>query len=312
MKKEFLAVTGDAGMRLDVFLKEKLPDYSRAFLQRKILAESILVNGKRTKPGFMLAPGDRIALDIQKPSSELEPNLLLDVPVLFENRELLVINKPAGMAVHPAAFPGKDTVANWLVARYPAVRDIGDSLLRPGILHRLDRWTSGVMVIAKTQGMFEYLKEIFKARRARKEYLALLEGRLPKREGGVEGYLAPGRKDFRKKVFQKLPLSRKAKLSRSRFRVMRYIDGVTLAKFFPETGRTHQIRVHAKHLGYPVLGDCVYGATCRFRGMPRCRFYLHARRLALPMPDGREASFSAPVPGDFRNILRALADTPTQ
>ncbi|MDO8557991.1 MAG: RluA family pseudouridine synthase [bacterium] len=309
MKRTLVVPPQNTGERLDIYLKKNLPDESRAFLQRQIFDGKILLNGRRARPRTKLVAGDTLTAEIQRPPSELAPSLSPVIPVIFENAELLVINKPSGITVHPAHFPGNNTVANWLISQYPEIRSVGDSRIRPGIVHRLDKGTSGVMVIAKTQKMFEYLKRLFKERVVKKEYTAILEGKISKTKGVVEGYLAPSKKNYRKKKFQVLPSSGKAKMSRTKFEAIRYADGLTLAKFFPETGRTHQIRVHAKSLGAPVLGDALYGAETKLPEDFRGRFFLHASKISFPFPDDSEKSFSAPLPEDFKKVIEWLGAT---
>ncbi len=307
MRRELTVEPESEGKRLDVFLKKHLPDESRAFLQYLIRDGTVTVNGKKNKSHYLLRSSDHIVVDAPIKQHALAPEPDLPIPIIYESAELLVINKPSGIAVHPVHFPGSATIVNWLVARYPKIRSVGDSRIRPGIAHRLDKGTSGVMAIAKTQKMFEHLKQLFKTRVVKKEYLAILEGKLAQTEGVVEGYLAPSKKDYRKKKFQKLPTSVKAKMSRTQFRVMRYVNGLTLAKFFPETGRTHQIRVHAKSLGTPVLGDMLYGAKLKLPDEFHGRFFLHASQLSFPLPNGVQKSFFAPLPEDFRKVIQRFS-----
>lgn len=307
MRREFIAGGRDAGKRVDLFLRGAMPDQSRAFLQKLIAGGKVTVNSQIPKSRRLLCAGDRVFIQFEPLPAELLPDPGVRIPVIFEGKDLLVIDKPAGIVAHPLKISGRGTLANWLVSRCTALRAVGDSPLRPGIVHRLDRWTSGLLLIAKSQPMFDYLKTLFKGRAVRKEYLAILEGNLESSEGTIEGYLAPGKRDYRRKQFATLPLSRGAKSSRTRFVVERRLKGVTLVRFFPETGRTHQLRVHATRLGHPILGDAVYGARRvlpeRFGG----RFFLHASRLAFALPDGRRVAFRAPLPADFREMLEALA-----
>lgn len=301
---EFRVGSRDAGRRLDIFLKERVPGRARAFFCARIAAGGVTVNGGvAQKAGHHLKKGDAVVLREEPAQTQLMPQPELAIPLLFEDRELLVLDKPPGMNVHPARVSGSGTVVNWLVAHVPALRTVGDSPLRPGIVHRLDRGTSGVILIAKTQRMFMHLKDLFAERLIEKEYAAIVEGAPPRAQGVVEGYLVPSQREYRKKELRSLPLAGRARSSRTRYEILEKRGVISIVRFFPETGRTHQIRVHAASLGAPILGDRLYGAKIALPPQFAGRFFLHAARIRFPGLGGEKHGFSAPIPADFTEVL---------
>lgn len=297
---DWIVTPRDAGKRLDVFLKEKLSARSRAFLQSRIKEGAAHVSGARKHAAARLRAGERVTfIGGGQRRMILTPQADVPVAIIAERGGVIAINKPAGIAAHPATLEGVGTVANWVASRIPGARSVGGDPRRPGIVHRLDRYTSGVMVIARTQGIFEHLKACFAARRVAKEYIALVEGTPQDPRGVVEGLVVRSPKRHDQRRLMTLPLASGARSSRSRYTIEHAGKTVSMVRFFPETGRTHQIRLHAKALGTPVLGDRAYGARFTLPQELSHRFYLHAKRIAFPLPDGTEAVFSAPLPPEF-------------
>jgi 23S rRNA pseudouridine1911/1915/1917 synthase len=219
--------------------------------------------------------------------------------VVYEDTELLVITKPAGMVVHPAAGHQQSTLVNALLARYPSL-SVGDEG-RPGIVHRLDRDTSGLMLVARTQPALEHLREQFRTRRVKKTYLALVHGAPPTPEGVIE---APIARDPRAR--KRMAVLSGGRPARTGYRLITEMDGYSLLAVSPETGRTHQIRVHLAWLGVPVVGDRVYGRRRERVDTPRQ--FLHAWRLSFDHPSGAgRINLESPLPDDLRGALRNIA-----
>lgn len=290
------------GIRLDRWLVMALPERSRAEIQRWIKEGHVLVGGIRPKASYKVRPGDAITVQIPPPlpaTAQPEP---IPLDVLYEDEHLLVINKPAGMVVHPA--PGRvhrtGTLVNAVLARVPDLAVSGEQ--RPGIVHRLDKDTSGVILVAKNDTALRDLQAQFKARTVEKAYLALVEGELPTAHGRIE---APIGRDPRHRQRMAVVPERKGRPAVTEFFVRERFSGYTLIEARPRTGRTHQIRVHLASIGHPLVGDPVYG-----RKHPRLhcpRQFLHALRIGIRLPgSGAWAEFTAPLPADLEEVLQRL------
>lgn len=290
-----------SGERLDVFLArfESIP--SRAQARRLIEEGRVLVNGApATKAGVKLAPGDSIAVFLPPPSPQSLVAERIAIDVVFEDDHLVVVNKPRGMVVHPAPGHAGGTLLNALLHRYPEIAGVGGAA-RPGIVHRLDKETTGLLVVARSRAAYDGLVAQLKARAVSRVYLALVHGRPPADEGSIDAPI--GRHPHNR---QKMAVvERGGRPARSHFRVVERFRGYTLLEVRLETGRTHQIRVHMAHIGHPVAGDRRYGA-------PKSSLFpdgqaLHAARLAFAHPlTGASLSFSAPLPEEFQEALRLL------
>lgn len=294
---EFIAET--SGERLDKLVATQATMLSRATVQRLIKSGQVTVNGCLSKPSYRVEPGDRIGVCLPQ---ESEPELLpesLSLDVLYEDEYLLVVNKPPGMVVHPGAGHRSGTLVNALLGRYPQIVDVC-GLERAGIVHRLDKDTSGVIVIAKTEPVCQALQRQFKKRRVRKTYLALVEGHPNPRRGVIE---APIGRDKRQR--KQMAIVRSGREARTAYQVIELFDDNSLVEVRPETGRTHQIRIHLAWLGYPVVGDQVYGY--RKRRLPIQRQFLHAHKLELEHPvTGESLTLTAPLASDLVKLLRQL------
>lgn len=280
---EFRVTT--AGQRLDQFLHSQMPEYSRTFLQNL----KIHVNGRPTKPSYTVRAGDRVTVEIPPPVPvDAQPE---DIPldVLFEDDDLIVVNKPAGLVVHPAAGNLTGTLVNALLHHCRGqLAGIG-GVQRPGIVHRLDKGTSGCLVVAKTDAAHQSLVQQFKAREVRKIYRAVCWGMFDRPSGRVETTIGRSARD-RKKMSARAPRGRPAL---TEYRVLRQLPELALVELTLHTGRTHQIRVHMAHLGHPVVGDPVYGKS----EIRVARLLLHAYKLGFQHPrTGAWREFTAPVP----------------
>jgi 23S rRNA pseudouridine1911/1915/1917 synthase len=282
-----------SGQRLDQFLRAELPAYSRAFLQHLIQAGHIFVNDSPTKSSYKVRAGDTIAVEIPPPRPlEAQPEeIALDV--LYEDADLIVVNKPVGMVVHPAAGSFTGTLVNALLHHCRGqLAGIG-GVERPGIVHRLDKGTSGCIVVAKTDAAHKSLVAQFKARRVRKIYRAVCVGRLARLAGKIES--AIGRSERDRKKMSVTP--RRGRPSLTEYRVLKQHADCALVELTLHTGRTHQIRVHMAHIGHPLVGDVVYGKS----KIPVARPMLHAYKLGFTHPrSGETMEFTAPVPDDFK------------
>jgi len=298
-----------AGLRLDVFLAGFLA-VSRTRIQRAIAEGEVRVNGQVRRASYRVEPGDEIEADVPAPvTTDLVPE---DLPltIRFEDEAILVLEKPAGQVVHPAAGVMRGTLANALAFYFGQQRP-GAEPLRPGIVHRLDRDTSGLMVIAKTDTALEHLAEQFRARTVEKSYLALVHGDLV----GAGTIDAPIARDRKHRI--KMTVDPSGRPARSHYVVQQRFGPVTLLEVRIETGRTHQIRVHCAHIRHPVVGDPLYGLgrdrqlrhPAHRQAVERLgRQFLHAAQLAFVHPvSAQPMHFVSPLPPDLQECLRAFA-----
>jgi len=300
-----VSITADAacsGIRLDVFIAERLPECSRSLAGHLITTERFKVNGQARKPSYRLKAGDVVCGRLPAPQPcgfQPEP---IPLSLLYEDADIIVIDKPAGLVVHPAPGHRSGTLVNALLYHCPDLTGIGAEL-RPGIVHRLDKDTSGTLVVAKTAVALDHLAGQFKRRTVRKDYLALVHGQMPTPSGTVR--LPIGRHPVDRKRMS--TVSRKGREAVTEWRVLRALWGASLLEVGLRTGRTHQIRVHCAAIGHPILGDPVYG---RGRGGERRgpgRQMLHALRLEIDHPrTGERMRFESPLPEDMLEVLREL------
>jgi 23S rRNA pseudouridine1911/1915/1917 synthase len=310
---DFVVSHEDQDKRLDVFLSSQPLGLSRSRIQALIRDGHLQVNLRPTKPGYRLKTGDRLLLRIPPPQPPpLEPEMVA-FEVLREDPSVIFINKPPGLVVHPAPGHSSGTLVHGLLQRYPGLSCVG-GVSRPGIVHRLDKDTSGVLVVAKNDRAHQLLSKQFKSGQVRKRYLAIVHGPLKGQSGTID--LPVGRHPKRRKEMAVL-LERGRAATTTWEKIEVFDFGLTLLGLTIKTGRTHQIRVHLSHLGFPVAGDPVYGhgknwwknhPLCR-RGIlePLGRQMLHARSLGLMHPDfDCFMEVEAPLPEDMRSTLEAL------
>ena len=300
---DFSVSADQAGLRLDHFLALVIPDESRSSLSAAVRSGLILVNDKSQKSGYRLKAGEQVSGSlIEPPPLEI---LAEDIPldILFEDDHLLVLAKPPGLVVHPGSGHHRGTLVNGLVYHCQTICEVGDEL-RPGIVHRLDKDTSGVMVVAKTAATHRLLVDAFRDRQVDKEYIALVHGSPYDEQGRIVA--AIGRHRINR---QKMAITESGgRYAATNWHVLaRYGHDFTLLQVGIETGRTHQIRVHLSSLGFPVAGDSLYGSNRPGKGFPRQ--LLHAFRLSFTHPITRKRlSFEAPLPADFATIVDRLAN----
>lgn len=307
-KRELWIITPDSvRMRLDQFLISRIPGESRSQIQNWIRKGYLLVNGEKIKTGHLTRLNDRIELRL--PSLPPDTPFAEDIPldVLYEDSDLAVINKPAGLVCHMGAGVRSGTLVNALFHRMGPI-EAGDPQ-RPGIVHRLDKLTSGVMLVAKNNQAHRKLSQQFKNREVRKEYLALVHGSPSPPSGTIDVPLGRDPRD-RKKIS---PRARHARRAVTHYRVKHNYGAVSLLEIRIETGRTHQIRVHLAHKGHPVVGDPVYGSgrnlpASLLKAAPRLqRPFLHSHILGFHHPSsGKELVFTAPLPEELQQFLDAI------
>jgi 23S rRNA pseudouridine1911/1915/1917 synthase len=282
--KEFVIDADHVGLRADVFVATMYPQYARAALGKLFDGHNVLLNGEDTKLGYKLRLGDRISVDISL--LEQEPDDI-DLPVLYEDDNVVVINKPAGVLSHSkGAFNPEGTVSSFLRA-HASLKEAGD---RVGIVHRLDRGTSGVIICAKNTSAHQWLQKQFATRNVQKTYLAVVSGGFNEPEAVID--VAIERNPKQPQTFR---VGSGGKTAQTHYKVLKTLENPTnsVVELKPTTGRTHQLRVHMSYLGHPIIGDTVYG------GAPFSRMLLHAAKLEITLPGGEHKTFSAPLPEAF-------------
>jgi 23S rRNA pseudouridine1911/1915/1917 synthase len=290
-------VVDEPGARLDKYISQKCSELSRTYIQKLIGDGHITVNDRIAKAGLKLNIGDRLTISIPPAApSPLSPEAI-PLNIIYEDDDLLVIDKPAGLAIHPAPGHLSHTLVNAILSYLPTLPDTDDSL-RPGIVHRLDKDTSGVMLVAKNRQSQANLIDQFKTHSVVKAYLVLVRGHLTPESGVIE---APIGRDPRNR--KRMAVATKGREARTQYNVVKYVGDYTLLEVKPETGRTHQIRVHLSAIGYPVVGDKVYGVKSSYLS----RQFLHASRLGFHLPSsGEYVEFESDLPPDLTQALKDI------
>jgi 23S rRNA pseudouridine1911/1915/1917 synthase len=293
-----------AGERLDRALTNALPELSRAQIQRLIKGGRITMGGKAVKASYRLEGGEQLHVRLPEPvETSLIPEAI-PLDILYEDEDIIVINKPAGMVVHPAPGHERGTLVNAVLAHSPDLPGVGGEK-RPGIIHRLDKDTSGLIVVAKHDVALRGVQRQFKQRSVRKVYLALVEGHIQPSEAQIDAPI--GRDPRRRKRMAVIPPNRSARArpAQTAYQLVDTYGDFSLVECYPLTGRTHQIRVHLAFAGYPIVGDAVYGR--RKQRLPLKRHFLHAAELTFRRPsDGEPVTFRAELPPELQQLLERL------
>lgn len=295
-----LIVDAGEGGRLDRFVAARLADLSRTAVQRLIDDGFITLNGSVCKASDKVGQGDVITVRVPP----LVPTELIaeDIPltIVYEDSDLVVIDKPAGLVVHPAAGHDSGTLVNALLGYIPDLEGIGGEV-RPGIVHRLDKETSGLIVAAKNDRALQFLQEQFKARTIKKMYLALVEGIVEPREGIIDAPIGRSKTDRKQ-----MAVTHEGRSARTRYRVRQIYrqPDLSLVEAYPETGRTHQIRVHFAWLKHPLVGDGTYGRQKPI--VPIARHFLHAASLSFTLPNGTTRTFESKLPHELQQVIDQL------
>ncbi len=289
----------DNDSRLDRFLIGNMYDYSRSFIQGLVREAFIRVNGKPSKNSYRVKTGDRVSVTIPKPQDAKVEAADIPLNIVYEDNWLLVINKPAGMTVHPAPGNSSGTLVNALLYRYDSLPQV-DGTIRPGIVHRLDKDTTGLLVVAKDEKAYKALIAQFKRHSVNRRYIALVRGILREDRGTIDAPI--GRHPVNRKKMA--VTARNSRHALSHFSVIKRFQGYTLVEVKLETGRTHQIRVHMQYIGHPIVGDTKYG---RPGVLGATNLMLHAAVLGFVHPEkGEYMEFRSKVPKHFKGVIDQL------
>lgn len=310
---DFVITDGDAGMRLDVFLSENIGDRSRSSLKKLIDDGFVIVNGGACKSSYKLRSGDEVSVELAESADErFEPE---DIPldIVFEDDYLAVINKPAGMVVHPGAGVSGGTLANAIAFHFDLETPSTGREKRVGIVHRLDKETSGLIVVAKNDITHDRLSEQFSSRKVSKSYLALVHGFVRRLDGRIEEPIARDRKNR-----VKMAVDKNGRNALTFYKVRQRFERFTLLDADIRTGRTHQIRVHFAHIKHPIVGDTLYNEgrdnsipDARLRKAVRVleRFFLHSEKLGFTHPVTKKPMmFEAPLPLELKDLLSMISE----
>jgi 23S rRNA pseudouridine1911/1915/1917 synthase len=301
----------DTTTRLDKLLSEKLPKISRSFIQKQIKDGSITLNGEQTNVKTKPSVGDEIVItktEVDKP--DIKPDSSVEFKVVEETDDYLIIDKPAGLVVHPAVGVNEPTLVNGLLAKYPELKEVGEDELRPGIVHRLDRDVSGLMIVARTQAMFDSLKKQFQERTITKIYTALVHGVIDDEDGTIDTPI--GRSLSKSGKMATHPHSQKNEDDKSNdrdaiteFEVLDRIKNYTLLTVTIRTGRSHQIRVHLNSIQYPVVGDTLY-TNKQVKQKDLGRIFLHSSKLGFENLGGEQKEYESKLPSDLQTFLKSI------
>ena len=306
---EQLVVSKDeSGQRLDIWCVGKLPTMSRAALQRAIKDGAITVNDQTVKPKQAVHEGDAVVIALPQDDSVIADTALPEIPIVFENEDVVVVNKPANVSAHAGVHTGSNTVSAWFTHHYPDAAEVGEAENgRAGIVHRLDKDTSGVMILAKNQRAYVQLKKQFAKRRVRKEYLALVFNNPNDPDGRIVQAIARSSKNPMRRTVD--PAGKEAITEWFKEKVL-YDDEdrrtYALLRVHPYTGRMHQIRVHLHWLGFPIVGDSLYTFKRQRPPQGTTRQMLHAHALTLQLPSREERTFTAELPEDFQQVITRM------
>ncbi len=297
-QRQFQFSVMTSGTRLDKYVSEVCPEISRTRAQKLIDDGYITINGKLRSASYRTNTGDLLQIEIPPATpSHLTPEDI-DVNILYEDEDVIVVDKPAGLTVHPSPTQHSHTLINAIL---PHLAGSTGDFERPGIVHRLDKDTSGVMVIARNPAAHEKLADQFKRHSVKKVYIALVKGRLMPDQGIIE---APVGRDTGDRKKMAITGESRGKKALTRYRVVRYLDSYSLLEVMPETGRTHQIRVHLAAIGFPVVGDAMYGVKSSLLS----RQFLHANKLGFEHPStSKYMEFVSPLPVDLAQALEAVS-----
>lgn len=317
---EFTVTTKHQGMRLDKFLTEKLPGHSRSQIQKMIKTGQVMINYEKISVHHFLKIGDKIdiknnnranpfqgalASKSTRPSNGVAEASMPRLDIIEDNKHFLIVNKPVGLVVHEATGYNGPTLVDQILKKYPDITKIGEDPMRPGIVHRLDKEVSGLMVIAKTQDMFDHLKSQFKTRKIKKEYIALVYGSPQKLEGEIEFKIDRAVNGYKMAALPK-SANQRGRFAITEFEVLEKLGNYTLLKIKTQTGRTHQIRVHLNAYGLPVVGDSIYKPKKLKVKIKLGRIFLQANCLGFYDLDNNWQEFSIPLASELQSTLGKL------
>ncbi len=304
-------------IRLDKFLSQLFPDVPRRFFQQKIKSGEILVNGNQTKPSLKLKTGDKIKIPKKLETTNFEdletlPEKNIPFEVASEHEDFLIIEKPAGLSVHPSFHENSGTLVNGLLEKFPEVKDVGEDYLRPGIVHRLDKNTSGLMIIAKNQKAFNFFKSAFQEKKIQKKYLALSwkskDKNLEEKSGEINLFVGRSKRNPTKQGADKnLERLSNPKEAKTLYNILKERDDKILFELTPKTGRKHQIRVHLHALGFPLVGDQKHKTKLvQEKNKKFNRHFLHASSLKFVYNNKKRYSFKSNPPEIFKKTFGSI------
>jgi len=309
--EKIIITADDASQRIDKFLVQGFflnVEITRGEIIRNIKEGKITANGGIVKQSYILKENDEILISLEKEKEELVPNKSLKAKVIYQDKNIIVINKPSGLQVHPSDVEKENTLVNGLIVDFPEIKNIGDgsegSWMRPGIVHRLDKDTSGAMVVARNQKTFDELKRKFADREIEKNYVAVVYGHLEKKTGVVDVPIARSASFKRQKIAQG-KIKGTSRPAVTEYKLLKRYAEFDFVEALPKTGRMHQIRVHLGYLGNPIVGDYKYKRKDLSCPEGVTRQLLHAQRLKFEL-NGKAYDFSAELPDDFAAFLQSL------
>jgi 23S rRNA pseudouridine1911/1915/1917 synthase len=295
--------------RLDKCLSNHLPEYSRSQLQKLIKEGLVLLNDQPAKTGSSLNSGDKIniiSLDILKEPRPTTSPIFEQIVIVDEQADYLVVNKPAGLIVHEAASLQEACLVDWLLERYPEIKTVGEDSLRPGIVHRLDKDVSGLLIVAKTQKGFLHFKKLFQGRRLKKIYTALVHGAVKADDDSIDFPIERSNAGYKMAA---RPKNQEGKPAQTEFKTIKRFLHYSLLEVLIKTGRTHQIRAHLAAYGHPIIGDNLYGhhtAKLANHKLGSKRIYLYASRLEFKDPSGEKKEYALSAPDEFSRMISIL------
>ncbi len=291
--------------RIDKFVSSKFPDFSRRFFQNAIKNGLVLVNNQTISSNHKLKNGDKIEINIEEVGNrnELSVKAEQNIPfeIIFEHQDFLIINKPSGISVHLSENEKSGTLANGLIEKFPEIKTVGENFLRPGIVHRLDKETSGILIVVKNQKSFEYFKKLFQTREIQKTYLAWVWGKLKHKKGEINAYIGKSNQNPTKQAVSHNPAKLiNPKNALTYYQVIQEFEDKSLIKLQPKTGRKHQLRLHLHSLGHPILGDKKYfNKIIKKSNLQYSRHLLHAQEIEFKFSDNKKYHFEASSPKDM-------------
>lgn len=305
-----IKISKSTNQRVDKFLADKNPGIPRRFFQQEIKKGTIFVNGKKTSQSCKLKTGDEISFDktfsnFQQPQTNIFPDDSIHFSILFQNEDFAIIEKPAGISVHPSAKELSRTLVNGLLAKFPNIKNVGEDPTRPGIVHRLDKFTSGLLIIALNRQSFDFFKKKFKNRTIQKKYIAVCHGKFKQKEGCVDSFVGKSRSNPTKQSTSKNPAKLiNPKEAQTAYLVLKEGLDKSLVELSPKTGRKHQIRVHMHSLDHPLAGDFLYeNKIVQKENKSFPRFFLHASQIEFSDQKGIPQKFVSSPPAEFEKIL---------
>lgn len=302
--KKTIIYSLNSPQRIDKYISSFYSDFSRRFFQIAIKEKQILVNNQEISPKYQLKSGDKITINIsQKPSFDFQAKAEKNIPfeIIFKHSDFLIIDKPAGISVHPSEKETSGTLVNGLLEKFPEIKNVGENSLRPGIVHRLDKETSGILIVAKNQPAFQYFKKLFQDRKIQKTYLAWAWGNLKNKTGKIEAYLGKSSQNPTKQAVSHNPEKLiNPKTALTNYQVLEEREDKSLIELKPKTGRKHQLRLHLHSLGHPIIGDKKYfNKKIKALNKNFSRHLLHAQKIEFKYLDNKKYQFESELPRDM-------------